>query len=131
MEVLIVLVGLLIVLITFELLSRLFLKRKKKFSPEDIAFIEEYLGKIQELPFKERIFEYDKLLDYCLEKKGLEGTIGVKMSLFGESFQDANAIWEGHKMRNRLAHEMNIVPRESEVIKHSQAYEREIRAFLV
>lgn len=58
------------------------------------------------------IIRADKLLDYCLIKKGVQGqTMGDRLKnsqqlFYGpESYQQA---WQGHKLRNQVAHEANF-----------------------
>jgi hypothetical protein len=52
----------------------------------------------------------DKLLDYALQQSYYEGnTLGERLKAASPKFnkQVYNTIWESHKIRNRLVHEMN------------------------
>ncbi|HET9411851.1 MAG TPA: hypothetical protein VFO38_03325 [Candidatus Saccharimonadales bacterium] len=55
------------------------------------------------------IFEADKLLDHALKNRGIPGqTMGDRLKNARGSFMNNNAVWEAHKLRNRLAHEQNV-----------------------
>ncbi len=56
------------------------------------------------------IFNADKLLDRALKEKGHKGqTMGERMTAAGRVFTKRDAVWAAHKLRNRLAHEENVV----------------------
>jgi hypothetical protein len=55
------------------------------------------------------IFEADKLLDHALKNRGIPGqTMGDRLKSARGIFMNNNAVWEAHKLRNRLAHEQNV-----------------------
>lgn len=58
---------------------------------------------------KNALFEADKLLDYCMMGQGFTGeTMGDRLKSGGNRFSNLNAIWAAHKLRNQLAHEIEI-----------------------
>lgn len=58
---------------------------------------------------KNALIEADKLLDYCMIGKGIPGeTMGDRLKSGGDNFTDLNAIWNAHKLRNQLVHEVEI-----------------------
>ncbi|MBP9826904.1 hypothetical protein KBC99_00295 [Candidatus Saccharibacteria bacterium] len=62
---------------------------------------------------KNALMEADKLLDYVMQAKGMQGeTMGDRLKLNGQNFSDLNGIWAAHKLRNQIAHEVaiDIVP---------------------
>lgn len=62
---------------------------------------------------KSALFEADKLLDYCMIGKGFKGeTMGERLKSGGSKFKNLNAVWNAHKLRNELAHnvEHDLVP---------------------
>ena len=63
---------------------------------------------------KNDIIEADKLLDFALGKYGYTGSLGEKMRKARKLFSDENGVWIAHKMRNKLAHEINFEPSEFE-----------------
>ena len=55
------------------------------------------------------IFEADKLLDHALKGRGYGGeTMGDRLKAARGAFMSNNAVWDAHKLRNRLAHEQNV-----------------------
>lgn len=54
------------------------------------------------------ILDADKLLGYMLEAHGYEGSIGDMLKKGGSLFNNLNNVWEAHKMRNKIAHEIGI-----------------------
>ena len=55
------------------------------------------------------IFEADKLLDHALKGRGFRGeTMGERLKGANRAFMNTNAVWDAHKLRNRLAHEQNV-----------------------
>lgn len=55
------------------------------------------------------IFEADKLLDHALKARGYGGqTMGDRLKDARGSFMNNNAVWQAHKLRNRLAHEQDV-----------------------
>lgn len=55
------------------------------------------------------VMEADKLLDQALKARGFAGdTMGERLKSANKAFMNANAIWDAHKLRNRLAHEQNV-----------------------
>lgn len=62
---------------------------------------------------KNALIEADKLLDYVMVAKGFEGgTMGDRLKSGGSAFNNLNAVWAAHKLRNQLAHEVehDLVP---------------------
>src|SRR3972149_10234498 len=59
--------------------------------------------------FKQAIIEADKLLAYTLEKMNYQGSLGDKLKASKNKFSQAvyNDLWEAHKIRNRLVHEVS------------------------
>lgn len=58
---------------------------------------------------KNAVLDADKLLDYALAKHGFEGSLGEKLKKAGPRFNDLNAVWSAHKLRNRIAHELSDI----------------------
>ncbi len=84
-------------------------KRRHIFSPgEKKRFYskwEEILSQKFQDP-KGAIIEADKLLDWSLVKKGYSGTLGEKLNHARGFFTDKDALWEAHKKRNELVHDL-------------------------
>lgn len=55
------------------------------------------------------IINGDKLLDLALKKSGFKGeTMGERLISAKNKLTNRNAVWEAHKLRNRLVHEENV-----------------------
>jgi hypothetical protein len=55
------------------------------------------------------VLEADKLLDHALKHRGYQGqTMGDRLKSARGSFMNNDAVWQAHKLRNRLAHEQNV-----------------------
>ena len=52
------------------------------------------------------IIEADKLLDKAMMEMGIPGkTMGERLKRSGDKFENLNAVWRVHKLRNAIAHE--------------------------
>ncbi len=105
----IILILILAVIVFFTLGS------KSKFTQKDKTFFSNQWRKIlSEKNQQVAIMEADKILDLVLRKKGYKGPLGAKLKKHGKLFSDLDGIWKAHKLRNRIAHEINIslTPRE-------------------
>lgn len=55
------------------------------------------------------IFEADKLLDHALKGRHFSGeTMGERLKSARGAFMNNDAVWNAHKLRNRLAHEQDV-----------------------
>ena len=63
---------------------------------------------------KHAVLEADKILDEALKLKGYSGNLGEKLKQAGGLFSNENNVWAAHKLRNRIAHELNIKISENE-----------------
>ena len=55
------------------------------------------------------VIEADKLLDRAFKDKGFKGqTTGERLTSAGRFLSDKEKVWQAHKLRNNLVHEMNV-----------------------
>ncbi len=54
------------------------------------------------------VLEADKLVDQVLKIHGFKGTFGDKLKQHPHLFSDLNGLWKAHKLRNKIAHEVNF-----------------------
>lgn len=86
-----------------------FKRRGKVFSQEQQTYIRSHWIRIIDSfdsHTKEAVLDADKLLDYALMRQGFEGSLGDKLKKAGYRFSDLNGLWEAHRLRNRIAHEL-------------------------
>jgi hypothetical protein len=91
-------------------------KRKHKLSAGEMSFVRNQWRMLSsgQNP-RNSILEADKLLDYVLGKYGYTGSLGEKLKKANRVFSDVNAVWAAHKIRNRLAHELEFHPTKRDV----------------
>ncbi len=71
--------------------------------------IEALLEKRDSAAYQMAILNADKLLDQALREKGLKGTtMGERLKNANSYFNNVNAVWTAHKMRNQIAHDDNV-----------------------
>ncbi len=100
-----ILVVLIVLYLGFILTVRML---EKKWSKADLHFFAKNWKRIAKLDNqKEAILEADKLLDQMLKRKGYQGSLGDKLKAAANNFDDLNALWSAHKVRNKLAHELD------------------------
>lgn len=68
------------------------------------------------IELKHAVIEADKLVDYILKAKGYVGVTFADRLRAAQSYIDKyqyDAIWQGHKIRNLIAHENDKIDRDS------------------
>jgi hypothetical protein len=72
--------------------------------------IEQQLQRDHVASFQLCILNADKLLDQALKEKGVKGdTIAERLKSISTQLSRRDAIWSAHKLRNRIAHETDVV----------------------
>jgi len=108
------------ILLTFVLAVYVFIKHtfSRGLTDEDLVYIkahwEDVNAIVEENPVK-AILDDDKVLDYALARCGFEGSVGEKLKMAAPRFYDVNEVWEAHKLRNKVAHELTDELEEKEV----------------
>ena len=85
--------------------------KRKKISSNDLKKIRQHWEKVEKnikQDPKGGVIEADKILDEALKIKGYQGSVGEKLKKAGPLFKNENNVWNAHKLRNRIAHELNI-----------------------
>lgn len=71
--------------------------------------IEHQLKETDQASYALAVLNADKLLDKALRDRGTKGkTMGERLKTVSEKFSDRNAVWQAHKLRNRLSHEVDV-----------------------
>lgn len=55
-----------------------------------------------------RVLEAEKVCDAVLKELSYTGTFAEKLQQAGPRLSNINDIWNAHRLRNRIAHEVNI-----------------------
>ena len=89
-----------------------FLERSKKLKREDYKdyWQKNVMSCLDDAgKYKLAIIEADKLMDRAFKEQGLSGqTVGERLVSAGLFLSDKDAVWQVHKLRNRLVHEMDV-----------------------
>lgn len=71
--------------------------------------IEQSLVRDNEASHQLAVVNADKLLDTAMRERGIKGqTMGDRMKMNKDGWTNRNALWEAHKLRNRIAHESDV-----------------------
>lgn len=63
----------------------------------------------REASWAKAVFEADKILDYTMTLKRVPGNnLGERLKNGRYLFSNVQAAWDGHKLRNQLAHEVDM-----------------------
>lgn len=91
---------------------KIVLSRRRRFSEVDKKYVAMKWNEISHAGARTCIMEADKLLDFCLGKvlgsKYERVSLGEKLKLKGAMFSDLNGVWFAHKLRNKIAHELDF-----------------------
>jgi len=74
-----------------------------------------------------RVMEAEKVVDHAMKLLGYQGSFGDKLKKAGARFSNVQAVWDAHKTRNRIAHEVNVSLGEKEVQRSVNAFEKALR----
>ena len=71
--------------------------------------IEQSLVRDSEASYHLAILNGDKLLDQALRERGFKGqTMGDRMKFARGTWSHRDALWQAHKLRNKIAHESDV-----------------------
>lgn len=87
----------------------LYARSRRKFSQRDLHFFSKEWQKILDhKDGKHALLDADKLLHLVLRKKGYQGNVGDQLKKGAKLFTNINDLWFAHKLRNRIAHELDM-----------------------
>lgn len=72
----------------------------------------------QKLDLSTQVMQLDKILEFALQSKfNKKDTFGNLLKTHKKKFnkEDLNEIWQAHKIRNKIAHDINFVPNQHEL----------------
>jgi hypothetical protein len=100
-------IGLALVYLVFIIWLKKF--KKAGLAESDRKFLLKKWQEIKKDPdLRHQIINADKILDKLLEKRGYEGNVGDKLKQSKAHFSDLDGVWNAHKLRNKLAHELDF-----------------------
>ncbi len=88
-----------------------------------------HLESTKEAEWKFSVIEADKLVDLVLTRAGFPGaTLGERLTnIQPGQLETLEGLWEAHKVRNRLAHDLNYFLRYTEAKQAIEQYARTLR----
>lgn len=91
--------------------------------------IQRHLNSAKEAEWKFAVIEADSLVDHVLRSSGYPGdTMGERLKNIDKSqIVTLDGLWEAHKIRNRLAHDLNYFLRYGEAKRAVQLYEKTLK----
>ena len=91
--------------------------------------IQRHLNSTKEAEWKFAVIEADSLVDNVLRASGYPGdTMGDRLKNIDKSqIVTLDELWEAHKIRNRLAHDLNYFLRYGEAKRAVQLYEKTLK----
>ena len=121
----------LLVVLVMGFVSWLQWKNRAKLSNSDQKYISKHWAKVSEMLNTNQsiaIINADKLLHHTLGKRAGKKFDGLS---FGEMlkrrdayFSDINAVWRAHKLRNRIAHQVDVRLSNAEVKSAISSFKR-------
>lgn len=118
----------LILLAAFVLVVAWTMSRKRKLSKASATRLMTEWKKVSSIPDPHRrILDAEKILDTALKQLGYDGTFGEKLQAAGPRFSQLDQLWDAHRLRNRIAHEVGIAVSENEAQRALGAFERAIK----
>lgn len=70
--------------------------------------IEQRMQKGGPTNFRQAVMEADSLVDYVLKQLGVEGTtMGERLRASQPRYSDYQGLWNAHKLRNEIVHELD------------------------
>lgn len=73
------------------------------------------------------VIEADKLFDHCLKQLGFAGeTMADRLKSAKPALGNANALWDAHRLRNRLVHE-DVHPKPAKLRTALKQYEASLK----
>ena len=102
------------VLIDIFFIWKVFAGKKRKFNAQDLLNFRFRWKAIMALEGHNAVIEADKLLHFYLRKLGYTGSMGEILKSHPGLFSDLDSLWNAHKQRNKIAHEIGFKLNEAE-----------------
>jgi hypothetical protein len=74
-----------------------------------------------------RVMDTEKVLDMAFKDLGFEGTFADKLRKAQPRLKDPQAVWNAHKLRNRIAHEVDVRMDNVEAARAVSAFARALK----
>ena len=106
----------------------LFFPRKKKLSARDQQLFLSHWNRIQGEPdLRQQLMQCDILLGKVMAALGIKGNVGAQLKSSPERFSDLNGIWNAHKIRNKIAHDLHFTLQDRDHSIAMRSYKRALK----
>jgi hypothetical protein len=106
-------------------------RRIARLGSEFIASIMEHISmRVKKMPHSQQIIEYDKILDKILQELWYSGTLAQKLQQYQKNNALPQAVWNAHRERNNIVHELNYRLPDHVLQRHVIALERQVNQIL-
>lgn len=96
---------------------------------QNLIDLEKKINSNDPLQMRSAVVDADKLLDYVLKSRGARGeTMGERLKSSSRRFERnlLNQVWDAHRLRNQIVHEINFEPPSDQLKKAFSALRRGI-----
>lgn len=119
-------------ILALGLLLLFLVSRRKNLTERDKSKVYHKWQELKELEsqgrYKEAIMDADKLFDFVLKSMNIKGaTMGERLINAEKMLDNYHDIWEAHKIRNRLVHEVDFKADSRKAEVALRAFGRSIR----
>jgi hypothetical protein len=106
-------------------------RRIARLGSEFIASIKEHISmRVKKMPHSQQIIEYDKILDKILQELWYSGSLAQKLQQYQKKNALPQAVWNAHRERNNIVHELNYRLPDDVLQRHVIALERQVNQIL-
>lgn len=74
-----------------------------------------------------KVLEAEKVVDHAMRMLGFHGGFADKLKKIGPRLSDEQGVWNAHKLRNRIAHEVDVSVSGKEADRAAKAFEKALR----
>ena len=101
------------------------MKRMARHPHLDRQLVADRWAALEVMPPASAVSEADKLFDYVLKAKGFPGeTMAERLKRAERQLTDRNGVWQAHKLRNSLAHEVGFAVADGHAREALSAFRR-------
>lgn len=121
-------VGVLVLLAAIVLVGVVRASRRRGMSGSSKTKVQKALAQALSQPdMVRRVWAMDTVLDLALGELGFAGSLGDKLKEAGPRIPNIQAVWDAHKLRNRLAHEHDASLNQAQADRAVRIFEHAIR----
>lgn len=105
----------------------LFFRKRVLFSEQELFDIRERFADLEKRAYwdpRHAVLEGDKFLELLLRRNKFRGSVGDMLKKAGPLFPHIQELWDAHKLRNRVAHELNVTIQPKQAKKAISAFRR-------